>query len=65
MIRWVRVTDYSIRSEDARFHIAKSFVDGCSLYCLWDGDKAHMWSDDASECKALAERLNAQSQAVV
>lgn len=50
---WLRVDKYAIRRGNQS--IAKVYVDGCTLYELWNGDAYGGHFNDADEAKAEAE----------
>ena len=53
MIDWKQVSKYAlVRGNQS---IAKVYVDGCTLYELWIGDKRIGHFNDANEAKARAE----------
>lgn len=50
---WLRVDKYALKRGSQT--IAKVFVDGCTLYELWNGEAYGGHFNDANEAKAEAE----------
>ena len=58
MIKWEKASEYAIKSNNGRFYICKNYLDGCTLYVLYDGDKIIGHWEDACEAKSMAETLS-------
>lgn len=53
-MKWLRVSDYCIRSEDGRYKIAKVTVKGEDIFELWGGRVRIGGWGTASEAKSRA-----------
>ena len=53
MLKWQRVGEYGMQSGEYR--VAKTFVDGCTLYQLFFGNELLKWCGDFDECREVAE----------
>ena len=52
---WKLVSKYAIQRGNQT--ISKNYVDGCTLYALWNGDDNAHYFNDANEAKARADEL--------
>lgn len=58
MLVWKRSSDYSIVSEDGRFHIAKFVSNGVPGFLLWDRNELIPGcTDNAQARKEQAQRI--------
>ena len=56
-MKWKKISQYAIESECKVWRISKSFIDGCTLYCLHDRNGNPVkYAEDVEDCKAIAER---------
>ncbi len=53
---------YAVQSDCGRFHVAKTFDDGCTLYSLADQGQIIKWDEDKEVLIELANELKNASK---
>lgn len=57
-MQWKRTSDYSVCSDDERFHIAKASCCGVESYTLWDGRNIVKTFKTPHEARQEAEKIS-------
>lgn len=57
-MKWVKSSNYSIKTTDDRFHIAKYIVNDKPIYGLWDGKTSLGNFESAEKAKERANVIH-------